>query len=461
MGENKEVRVRIAPSPTGPLHFGTARTALFNFLFARSKNGKFLIRIEDTDIERSDKKFETQIIEGLKWLKIESDEKILRQSERSDIYEKYLKKLLEEKKAYLCYCSKEELEAERQTMMTQGIAPKYSGRCRTNPPKDKEPQLIRLKVPKKEISFKDLIRGKINFDLSSVGDIAIAKGLKNPLYNFAVVIDDYEENITHVIRGEDHISNTPKQIAIQEILDIPTPEYAHLPLILSPEGGKMSKREMETSLISYKEKGYLSEAIINFMAFLGWHPKEEKELMSFEEIVEEFSLERVQKGGAMFNKEKLDWINFQYIKKMDDNALAEKIEDFVPKEWLAKKEVLKKAVILNKERIKKLSEIKEFGAFMFKVPNYEKEMLIWKETPKKEEIKILKKALEIVKENTSNRDEKIVALAEDEGRGEVYWPIRVALSGQKNSPPPLELLSALGQDESIKRIEEAIKKIEE
>lgn len=459
-GEKEKIRVRIAPSPTGKLHFGTARTALFNLLFAKNKGGKFIIRIEDTDLARSEKKYEEEILEGLKWLGIESDEPVLRQNERRDVYEKYLKKLLEEKKAYFCYCTKEELEEEKQFMLSQGLAPKYNGRCLNSPPKGREPQLIRLRIPEKEVVFKDLIRGKVSFDSGLMGDIAIAKDIRTPLYNFAVVIDDYESEITHVIRGEDHIPNTPKQILIQEALEISSPEYAHLPLILNPEGGKMSKRYMETSLLSFRDEGYLPEAMVNFMAFLGWHPKEDKELMSLNEIADEFSIERVQKGGAIFNKEKLDWINAQYVKRMEAKEIEEKIKGFIPEEWFLKEEdIFKRAILSLKERLIKLSDFKEEARFLFEKPNYETDLLLWKETKRKEEKNNLEAVKKIVEENTTNRDEKIVALAEEKGRGEIYWPLRVALSGKKNSPPPLELLFILGQKESLKRIEEAIKKL--
>ena len=221
----KEIRTRLAPSPTGPLHIGTARTALFNWLFAKQNKGKFILRIEDTDKERSKKEYEGQIIEGLKWLGLDWDEGPYRQSERTEIYKKYLQKLLDEKKAYYCYCTKEELEAEKQEMSARGLPPKYSGRCRDlkSPPAGKAPQLIRFKMPEKEVEFTDLIRGKVSFDSSLFGDIAIAKNLETPLYNFAVIIDDFEMKISHVIRGEDHLSNTPKQILIQNALGIPTP----------------------------------------------------------------------------------------------------------------------------------------------------------------------------------------------------------------------------------------------
>ena len=338
MPEKEEVRVRLAPSPTGFLHLGTARTALFNLIFARRYGGKFIIRIEDTDLERSEKKYEEEILNGLKWLGIESEEPFTRQSERTDVYEKYLKKLLEEKKAYFCYCTKEELEAERQSFLSQGISPKYSGKCRDLDADGRKPQLIRLKVAEKEVSFKDLIRGKISFDSALFGDFAIAKDVKTPLYNFANVVDDFALKISHVIRGEDHISNTPKQILIQEALGFPSPHFAHLPLILSPDRSKMSKRYTETSLLSYKEAGYLPEALVNFLALLGWHPADDKEIMNFEEICHEFDIEKIQKSGAIFNQEKLDWLNYQYIKKMEEEELFKKIKEFIPQDWLIEPE---------------------------------------------------------------------------------------------------------------------------
>ena len=282
-----KVRVRLAPSPTGYLHIGTARTALFNYLFAKKHEGQFILRVEDTDIERSEKKYEKDIMDGLRWLGLEWDEgpveaategQLLvnqykgdfgpyRQSGRTAIYEKYLKKLLDEGHAYYCYCTKEELEAERQAMLSQGLAPKYSGRCRNGKPSDaNDPQIIRFKVPDVRVSFRDMIRGEISFNAGLIGDIAIAKNLQTPLYNFVVVIDDHEMEITHVIRGEDHINNTPKQILFMEALGFSRPHYAHLPLILDPDRSKMSKRYSATAIQEYRNQGYLPEAVINFLA---------------------------------------------------------------------------------------------------------------------------------------------------------------------------------------------------
>ena len=324
-------RVRIAPSPTGWLHIGTARTALFNFLFARKNGGKFILRIEDTDKERSKKEYEENILEGLKWLNLYWDEGPdiggpygpYRQSERIEIYKEYLLKLLKEEKAYYCFCSPEEIEAQKKDMALRGLTPIYSGKCRNLSKREAEEKIkrgenyvIRIKMPQKKIKFKDLIRGEIEFDLSLIGDIVIAKSLEEPLYNFTVVVDDYLMKITHVIRGDDHISNTPKQLVLQEMLGFERPFYAHLPMILGPDRSKLSKRHGEMALTEYKKLGYLKEAMINFLALLGWHPSSDEEIFSLEELIERFSLERVQKSGAVFNHLKLDWFNSFYLKKI-------------------------------------------------------------------------------------------------------------------------------------------------
>jgi len=457
----KEIRVRIAPSPTGYLHIGTARSALFNWLFSKKENGKFILRIEDTDLERSEKKFEKDIIESLKWLGLTWDEGPFFQSDRLDIYEKYLRQLLEQNLAYYCYCTKEELEDERQAMLSQGMPPKYSGKCRSkvNPKAKEKPQVIRFKVPETRIAFKDLIRGDISFDTGLIGDIAIAKDLRTPLYNFAVVIDDYEMQISHVIRGEDHIANTPKQMLIQKALGFSHPHYAHLPLILDPDRSKMSKRYSATSISEYRKEGYLPEVMMNFMAFLGWHPKDEKELMTANEMIEEFDLGRIQKGGAVFNIEKLNWLNSQYIKNFSNAELVKRIKDFgisVPDRTSkgVSDDQLEKIAGITKERIKKLSDFSELADFFFKLPDYSPELLIWKETPKE----TIKENLEIVLKLVPDSG-KIMKLAEEKGRGEILWPLRAALSGKMASPGPLEIMNILGEKEAKSRIKIAIKKL--
>src|SRR3989344_4124474 len=371
LNEIKQIKVRIAPSPTGYLHIGTARSALFNYLFAKKMGGKFILRIEDTDLERSDPKFEKDIIESLGWLGIEWDE-FYRQSERIETYAKYLEKLLNEGKAYRCFCAPKQIN--------RGVPQIYNGKCRNLSEQELKKNLaegkksiIRFKSPEKKVRFIDLVRGEVEFDSALIGDFSIAKDLVTPLYNFAVVIDDFEMKISHVIRGEDHISNTPKQILLQEALNFSQPKYAHLPIMLGPDRAKLSKRHGDTSVSDYIQQGYLPEALINFMAFLGWNPGGEKEIYSMGELIKDFSLEKVQKGGAIFNIERLDYLNGVYIRQKSLNELSELCAPYLPK---ANKEILKKAVSLYRERLKKLSEIIELADFFFKdVLEYDKELL--------------------------------------------------------------------------------------
>lgn len=467
-----KVRVRLAPSPTGCLHVGTARTALFNYLFAKHHGGAFVLRIEDTDRERSDKKFEKDIIDNLRWLGLRWDEGPIevsvdgglltnqyigdhspyRQSERTVIYEKYLKQLLASGYAYYCYCSKEQLETERQAMLTQGMAPKYSGRCRGGKPKDaSEPQIIRFRVPEKSISFRDIIRGEITFNAALLGDIAIAKNLQTPLFNFAVVVDDAEMQISHVIRGEDHINNTPKQILFQEALDFPRPHYAHLPLILDPDRSKMSKRFSATTIQEYRDRGYLPEAVNNFLALLGWHPTDDRELFSVDELIKEFDLSRVQKSGAIFNQEKLDWFNSQYIKKMPNERLASLVRIANNKQNL-------KILDIVKERLIKLSDFDAVAGFFFQPLEYSAELLVWKGQSASGTIEVLAELKNIITKK-GDPEARIKTYAETTGRGAVLWPLRVALSGLEASPGPLELLNVFSKEEVVRRIDIAIEKL--
>ncbi|MEK7657907.1 MAG: glutamate--tRNA ligase [Patescibacteria group bacterium] len=476
----KPVRVRFAPSPTGSLHLGGARTALFNWLFAKQHNGQFILRIEDTDIERSDIKYEESIIQGLRWLELFWDEGPdiggnfgpYKQSERLDIYEKYLKKLIDEEKAYYCFCSKEELEADRQAMLSQGLAPKYGGRCRHIGQEETEKRLkkgesavIRFKTPSIEIEFNDLIRGKITVNAEIIGDLVIAKNLRSPLFIFAGTIDDYEMKITHIIRGEDHLPNTPKQILLQKALGFNEIKYAHLPLILAPDRSKMSKRYMETSLLDFKNQGYLAETIVNFLAFLGWHPKDNKEFFSLNELIQEFDIKRVQKSGAVFNVEKLEWLNAQYIRNIDSVSLAEQLKDFIPTKWRDKKDLLIKALHIEKERIKKLNDFKELADFFFELPDYDANMLKWKEMTNEQIIKNLKLLIDEIDKisetefNKNTFEADILTLAETIGRGELLWPLRTALSGKSASPGPFDIMEALGKKETLRRINVAIKKL--
>jgi glutamyl-tRNA synthetase len=497
MSKKEEIRVRIAPSPTGYLHIGTARTALFNYLFAKSQGGKFILRIEDTDLERSDEKFTTEIIESLHWLGIDYDEGPdvggeygpYRQSERLETYKKYLKQLLDENKAYYCFCTEEELEAERRAMMKRGEPPVYSGRC-VNLDADEikkfrsegRKPVIRFRMPAKRIIFEDMIKGSVEFDTKLIGDITIAKDLGAPLYNFAVIIDDYTMRISHVIRGEDHISNTPKQIAMIETLGLPKPLYAHIPLTLAPDRTKLSKRHGATAIADYRAMGYLPEALMNFMAFLGWNPKTDHEIFTKEELIKNFSISGMNKASAIFNIEKLNWLNGNYIRKKDLSELTNLCLPYFEKAGLVSKagegefiiteaketvgfDQLKKIVALEQERLVKLSDLQELVSFFFrKEIKYDKELLIWKKAAPENMAKNLEKLEKIVekigdnnftKENLEKEIKRMIA-KENLGTGDVLWPFRVALTGLKASPPPFEVAEILGKKKTVARLERAI-----
>ncbi|TSC51828.1 MAG: nondiscriminating glutamyl-tRNA synthetase [Parcubacteria group bacterium LiPW_41] len=458
------VRVRFAPSPTGFLHIGGVRTALFNWLFAKKEGGKFILRIEDTDKERSEKRFEDDIIKNLEWFGIYSDEPIWRQSERTETYKNYLLKLIEEGKAYCCTCSEEDLEAEYQAQMSQGLVPKYSGRCRSRA-KDIEEQkkmalssVIRIKMPEETVVFNDVIRGKVSFETKLFGDIIIAKNLLEPLYNFAVVIDDHETKITHVIRGEEHLPNTPKQVVIQDLLGFPHVQYGHLPLILDANKKKLSKRFIQDALNKYREEGYLPSAVLNFLVLLGWHPENDREILTVEEMKKEFSLKRVQKAGAVYNTEKLDWLNAMHIRMVPLPDLVEQVLTFIPEEWKSNKEKLSRAVELARERMKKLSDFRIEARPFFEIISYDSQLLMWKDLPLSESKKHLEEILTILRKGGDSATQ-IMEYATKEGKGNVLWPLRVALSGLQNSPGPIELLTVLGSSEAEKRIEIAIQKI--
>ena len=513
-----EIRTRIAPSPTGFLHIGLARTALFNYHFSKKDKGSFVLRIEDTDIQRSDPRFERDIIKNLKWLGIEWSEGPdiggkfgpYRQSERQEIYTKYIDKLLNGNLAYHCFCSEEELEAKRQYQMSIGQPPKYDGKCRQLEEKEVKQQLaeekksvVRFKVPIKKVVFQDLIRGKIEFDSALIGDIVIAKDLSHPLYNFVVVVDDYEMKISHVIRGEDHLSNTPKQILIQGALGLPQPKYAHLPLILGPGRAKLSKRHGAIAISEYKKEGYLSEALVNFIAFLGWNPGVEREIYAMPSLIKEFSLERVQKGGAAFNIKRLDFLNGFYIRHKSIKRLSEiclpylieagfieelknnlgnpgnpeklklfgegKKPEYKIKETgeIIDLDYLEKIVAIYRERLKRISEIVDFAGFFFKDKlEYQKGLLKWGEMSDKEIKEALSKLEKIISKikiedwNKENLEIQIMPEAERAGdRGYLLWPFRVALTGKEYSAPPFEIAEILGKEKTLKRIKEAEKKL--
>lgn len=396
-GKGKVV-VRMAPSPTGPLHVGTARTTLFNYLYAKKYGGKFIMRIEDTDKERSTKEFEQNILDGLEWLGLKYDE-FYRQSERTEVYVSYVKKMIANGTAYI---SKE--------------TPKEEG---------DRAEVVRFKNPNKRVVFEDLIRDKVEFDTTELGDFVIAKSPEEPLYHLAVVVDDHEMGITHVIRGEDHISNTPRQILIQEAIGAKRPVYAHLPLMLDADRQKLSKRKHgeAVSVDFYKKAGILPEALINFLALIGWNPGTEQEVFTLNELEKVFDISKVQRGGAIFNEKKLEWFNKEHIK-------------LLPEE----------------EQFKILLKSIEHEDYLHHAPDIDVTKINWKTVPVEETKKHLEEVLEILGDK-----DKIMKYAEEMGKGNVLWPLRFALSGKDKSPDPFTLIKVLGIEESRSRIESAIK----
>lgn len=505
-----KTRVRFAPSPTGFFHVGSARTTLFNYLYAKKTKGKFILRIEDTDQQRSKKEYEEDIFNSLNWLNLNFDEGPgkegkcgpYRQSERKKIYKKYITKLFEEKKIYPCFCTKQELEKERNAQLARGEAPKYSGKCRNiNSDKAKEriakgeKFIFRLKIEKeRNISFEDKIRGQVSFHTSNIGDFPVSKGFDQPFYNTACAIDDHEMKITDIIRGEDHISNTPKQILIQEALKFQTPNYAHLPLILAPDKSKMSKRFGAVTVSEYKKMGFLPEALINFLALLGWSPGDNREFFTLDQLEDEFSVERCKKSGAVFNKDKLEYINSLHIKNTDCEKLTKLCipyliaNNLITPEYKEKEyppamgartlttsfktsdgrsidfDTIKKIIKELQDRMTILSQITELSTYFFKKINTDLKLLQWKQMEKKEILEVIDKAINILS-NINKWEKDIITkkLLEEanqyEKRGKFLWPLRAALTGEKASIGPFEMAWILGQEEAIKRLREAKKSL--
>ncbi|MBI4118878.1 MAG: glutamate--tRNA ligase [Parcubacteria group bacterium] len=457
-----KIKTRIAPSPTGLFHIGNARTALFSYLFAKKNHGEFLLRIEDTDIERSKKEYEDDIINGLRWLGIIWDGEIIRQRDRAPKHREYLEKLLAESKAFYCRHTPAELAQEQKNQELEKIPFRHDCQHKYDP--EISDGVIRLKNPGGKIVFKDLIRGELIFESELLGDLVLAKDLNTPLYNFAVVIDDAEMEITHVIRGDDHLSNTPKQILTQEALGFNRPEYAHLPLILAADRSKLSKRHGGTSVTEYKNMGYLPQALLNFMALLGWHPATDQEIFSLEELIQEFDLNRVQKAGAVFDKEKLDSINRHYIKQLVPAELAKHIAPHFIAYNLNPEQLIKTAHLFQ-DRLNRFSEIKDLAGFLFDAPKYQPELLNWKNSSAGETKSNLETALMVLEKlpidsfNIDTITTELMPVANKIGRGEVLWPLRVALSGLDKSPSPFEIMEVLGKAESVARIKKAIDKI--
>ncbi|MEW6570305.1 MAG: glutamate--tRNA ligase [Nitrospirota bacterium] len=465
------VRVRFAPSPTGHLHIGGARTALFNWLFARHSKGVFILRIEDTDRTRSTEEYIDSILEGLGWLKLDWAEGPYRQTDRYDIYRKYADTLLKEGKAYHCYCTPEELEERRREAFSQEKSPKYDGRCRTlkKPPPGRK-AAVRFRMPQEgQVCVDDLIKGRTVFDNALLDDLIILRSDGTPTYNFTVVVDDVDMNITHVIRGDDHLNNTPKQIHIYDALGYKIPFFAHLPMILGPDKTRLSKRHGATSVLAYKDMGYLPDALVNYLVRLGWSHGDQ-EIFSRDELIEYFTLENVGKSSAVFNPEKLLWLNGQYMIKSTAGELAQLVIPFLMREKIISegdipdKEWLSRAVATLKERSRTLTELahllKYYITDYVEYENKAKEKFL---NEKNLENLIESKRLlegmeafiapEIEKVFKSHIEERNIKL------GHIAQPLRVALTGRTESPGIFDVIEIIGREKVLKRLDRAIETI--
>lgn len=429
---------RFAPSPTGLLHAGNYRTAVFAYLFARRMGGTFIVRIEDTDRERWEKEYEENIIESLAWLGLEYDA-FYRQSEHAPRHQAVLEKLIADGYAYVSQESSED--------------------------QSKRSEVIRFKNPNAPVSFKDAIRGSVTMDTTDLGDFVIAKSISEPLFHLAVVVDDWDEGVTHIIRGEDHISNTPRQVLIQRAIGAPTPLYAHLPLVLGTDRSKLSKRKGAKPLLAYRDLGYLPQALLNYMAFIGWNPGGEQEIYTKDELVSAFSLDGIQKGSAIFDDVKLAWFNREHILRLSPEAFWEHAEEFLSEETvtlLDTKNMWRSVVPIMRERISTFGELRvadEAGEYryFYETPRVDPAKLPWKSDSSeatKARLERILPLLEGVPDPWTAESVKSAVwdYAEKEGRGQVLWPMRMALTGKDKSPDPFTVAGIIGRDEALKRI---------
>lgn len=482
MSEN--VRVRFAPSPTGSLHIGGARTALFNLLFARHNNGTFVLRIEDTDTERSTEESTQQIIRSLKWLGLDWDEGPEKggdfgpyfQSQRLELYKEEVDRLLAEGKAYYCYCSPEELSERREAALKAGKPPKYDGRCRNLTPEQRKkfedegrPYTIRLKMPEEgQTVVEDLIRGTVVFDNSVLDDLIIVKSNGIPTYNFACVVDDNAMKMTHIIRAEEHLSNTPKQIQTYLALGYEIPKFAHVPMILAPDRSKLSKRHGATSVEEFRDQGYLAESIINYLTLLGWSPEGTEEIFDMDKAIREFTLERVNKTAAIYDVKKLTWINGHYMRELDLEYITEQTIPFMIKKGIITEEeardnfdYIKKVVEISRDRAKTLDELADTIAFFFKdVTEYE-EKGVKKHFSKENAVELLTlgaEALEKLEDFTHDKTEETFRnITADMGlkAAEIIHPTRLAITGRTVGPGLFDIIVLLGREKTVERMRKA------
>ena len=484
------MRVRFAPSPTGPLHIGGARSALFNFLLARKHGGRVVLRIEDTDRERSSRESEEDIMNSLSWLGIDWDEGPdvggpsgpYRQMERLDIYRGYVDRLLEQGLAYRCYCSEEELERQRQELTAMGELPRYTGICRSLTEaqcRAKEDTgirpVIRFHVPEdRRVSINDMVRGEVSFESSGIGDFVIVKSDGIPTYNFAVVVDDHEMGITHVIRAEEHLSNTPRQLMLYEAMEMTPPRFAHISLILGKDRSKMSKRHGATSINQYRQLGYLPEALVNFLALLGWSPEGEEEVLTLEEIIDQFTLDRVAKSPAVFDLEKLRWLNGVYIRQSDVDRIVALAVPYLQEAGYAAPEIsteeyerLRAVVLATRKYLDCLSEIPEHVSLFYDdTIEFEDQkavdVLLDKDVPRV--LAVLKEKLGKAGQLNPEKTKALLKeISKELGLGgkKVFMPIRVALTGKMHGPELHDIIPVLGPEKTAARAEDSLRRVRE
>ncbi|MBF0538586.1 MAG: glutamate--tRNA ligase [Nitrospirae bacterium] len=466
----KDVRVRFAPSPTGYLHIGGARTALFNYLFARRYNGKFILRIEDTDRGRSTDEYIEAILDGLRWLGLSWDDGPYRQTERSELYNQHVRQLLDAGMAYYCYCSSEELEEKRKLALSTGRPPRYDGTCRNiKHPEGFIKPTVRFKMPLRgETLVNDLIKGRVVFDNSTLDDFIIMRSDDTPTYNFVVVVDDLEMGITHIIRGDDHLNNTPKQIHIYEAFGKRPPLFAHLPMILGADKGRLSKRHGATSVQSYRDMGYLPQALLNYLVRLGWSSGDQ-EVFSIRELTEKFSLDNVGKSSAVFNPEKLLWLNAEYIKSASPDELIPLVEPFVSAQGVdcsALDPVWFSAAIKTlQERCRTLSELANSLRYYIAqdVEIDEKAAKKFINEASRVYLLAVRDALEQLQDFRAAEIERMFVemMSRFEVQlGKIAQPVRVAITGNTVSPGIFEVIELVGKERSVKRLDKAIALIE-
>jgi glutamyl-tRNA synthetase len=493
MPPNPDLRVRIAPSPTGPLHIGTARTALFNFLYARHEGGTFLFRLEDTDVARNTAAFEQDIIDGLHWLGITWDEgpgisgagdvgpyAPYRQMQRLDTYREAADRLLAPDLAYPCFCTPEQLEADRTAQEAASLPPRYVGRCANLTAAERAARIaagelpaVRFRVRPGIVAWDDLVRGPIEIDAANLGgDFVILRSDRTPLYHFTVVVDDAAMRISHVIRGEDHISNTPKHILLFEALGLGIPTFGHLPLILNPDGSKMSKRKTQTAVADYRAQGFIKEALVNYLAFLGWSPGTEEDVLTLDEIVERFDIGKVQKGGARFDRERLEWLNGQWIRRLDDEDLIDRLRPFLEAAAdagtiarLPTDDELRSLLPMVRERLPTLAAIVDLVGFLW-VDDVALDATTL--VPKRWDPPTTRDGLAAARETLAAHDgvtweaeelePPLRTLVETRGwkAGDLFMAIRVAITGRTATPPLFDMLVALGRERTLTRLDRAI-----